>query len=477
MSPWLSVRPAAAASLRVRRDVMELADTDPFFAQYAKAVAAMHALPETDGRNWRRQAKIHADHCKHGQLQFLHWHRHYINFFEAICGELIGEPGFALPYWNWSKKSGVIPAPFFDKPELNVEHWNDPGKYWSANWGPVDTVGKRGLVKGRGLLDDPVRGGAFTTATLDGIKKLTRASLFESSLEGTPHNSGHVVAGATASGKTGHVGDGLSPLDPIFWLHHCMVDRLWAEWQSTGNVTPDPAATYSGNFFGAMGTMATVTAAGALDHAKLGYTYDVLVKVSAAKAPITRGTLVEAILPGLEKALREQEPPRTLGSATSTDVSAPLIATQLNVSTPGLLRTLEGSHAFREMSAGQRPSINVEGGRVLALFTDVIPPEGQPDLVVNVFVNCPYLSPATGYADPHYAGTFSFFGRVDRNAMDHGTMGHEFVIDITSPVRKLAQEGKLKEEQITVQLMPLPAYIDGKSASTFNAGRVEIIGV
>ncbi len=38
------------------------------------------------------------------------------------------------------------------------------------------------------------------------------------------HNQVHVWVG-------GSMGPGTSPNDPIFFLHHCNVDRLWAEWQ------------------------------------------------------------------------------------------------------------------------------------------------------------------------------------------------------------------------------------------------------
>ena len=101
-----------------------------------------------------------------------------------------------------------------------------------------------------------------------------------------------------------------------------------------------------------------------------------------------------------------------------------------------------------------------------------MPPEGKDALVVNVFVDCPYLSPWTGYVDPHYAGTFSFFGRAH-----HGTSGADFYVDITAPVHSLASEGRIKKGQLKVQLMPLPAYIDGKSDTTFQTGQVEIISV
>jgi tyrosinase len=464
--------PAHAAAPRLRRDVMELADNDPFFGKYAAAVSAMHQLPESDGRNWRRQAKIHADFCKHGRLSFLHWHRHYLAFFETICGELIGDPDFAMPYWNWSKKGGVIPAPFFDTAALNVEHWNDPGVYSSPNWGSVDTVGKRGLVKGQGLLDDPQRGGSFTLDTINAIKKMPTAALFRARLEGSPHNDGHVVAGATASGKTGHIGDGLSPLDPIFWLHHCMVDRLWAEWQQSGNTTPDPGESYAGNFVDKSGAPAAAAAGGALQIAALGYTYDVLQTAGLTSSAPANGGLLNSIVPDLERALQAPTAPVRLGSGTGSGVSMPLVETALKVATPGLLGALASDRPFRQFSVTKQASVNLEGRRILASFTGVMPPEGKGDLVVNVFVNCPYLSPSTRYVDPHYAGTFSFFGR-----MNHDPNGTDFVIDITSPVRNLVNEGRIKEEELTVQLMPLPAHMNGRSESKFQAGRVEIITV
>jgi tyrosinase len=38
------------------------------------------------------------------------------------------------------------------------------------------------------------------------------------------HNTGHNFIG-------GHMGGAFSPNDPIFWLHHANVDRLWDLWQ------------------------------------------------------------------------------------------------------------------------------------------------------------------------------------------------------------------------------------------------------
>ena len=47
---------------------------------------------------------------------------------------------------------------------------------------------------------------------------------FRQALEGTPHNTQHNMLG-------GHMRSLESPADPIFFMHHCQVDRLWAMWQ------------------------------------------------------------------------------------------------------------------------------------------------------------------------------------------------------------------------------------------------------
>src|SRR5688500_15074987 len=104
-------RPVSArqAGLRIRRSALQLPANDPVFANYARAVELMHQLPMGDRRNWWRQAQIHADHCVHNGIDFLPWHRHYLNEFEKICGQLIGDSSFALPYWDWTFGTGQIP--------------------------------------------------------------------------------------------------------------------------------------------------------------------------------------------------------------------------------------------------------------------------------------------------------------------------------------------------------------------------------
>jgi tyrosinase len=158
--------------------------------------------------------------------------------------------------------------------------------------------------------------------------------------------------------------------------------------------------------------------------------------------------------------------------ADNNEVSVPLIETAIKISTPDLARTLASERAFRRFTMG-REVIGVEGRRTVARLTEVRLSSPQNDLVVNVFVNCPYLSPSTGFVDPHYAGTFSFFGGSGESG--HDDHNRDFVIDITTAVRGLANEGRIRNDELTIQLMPLPAYMDRSTEATFRAGRVEIV--
>src|SRR5581483_2856033 len=88
------------------------------------------------------------------------------------------------------------------------------------------------------------------------------------------HNLVHVWVG-------GSMGPMSSPNDPVFFLHHCFIDKLWADWQRL-----HPGATYlpvtggpAGHNLGDamqpwLGRGETVTPASVLDHHALGYAYD-----------------------------------------------------------------------------------------------------------------------------------------------------------------------------------------------------------
>jgi tyrosinase len=465
-APYVLKTHATAQTPRVRRDVQSFSASDPFFANYGQAVQAMHQLPASAPRNWRNQALIHLNHCRHGVQDFVHWHRHYIHKYELICGQLIGDANFALAYWNWSASRGIIPDPFYDLNLLNVQFWNDPSNAQSNNWGPspVTTVGTRGLAKGQGLQDDPDAGQEFTQAAIDAIKQEPNFQIFTGQLEGSPHNDAHVISG----GGSGHMGDGMSPLDPIFWLHHCNVDRIWAEWQAAGNSTPPLSRHYDNQFVDGTGQAVAASSASALDFASMGYTYDTL----SGPAVATARERLELQQPPNQRGLQAPEVaklPQTLGADITPKTVVPAVETAYTIAAKDLLPSLFRPRTYRATKIPTVQRLAVGNGRILARMS-VIPPPKQTSLICKVFVNCPYLAPNTSSTDQHYAGSFSFFGRHG-GSHDHV----EFYIDLTKPLRTLSEEGRLDPEQVHVQLISVAAAPGTTADTTFTVEKVELL--
>lgn len=453
--PFILRGNASGQQSRTRKNASAMASDDQFFSDYKEAVAAMHAGElDDDMRGWRSQAHIHLEHCPHSRAEFLVWHRIYLAKFEEICGDLIGKQDFALAYWDWTENEGRLPSPFFDEANLNVEHWNDDGSQ-------VGTVAKRALDRDTGLRSHARLGGAFTRRNIDSILRRTDFGLFWRFLEGSPHNNGHVIVGGNIGG---HMGNFLSPLDPIFWLHHCNVDRLWAEWQAAGNTMPELNVVFDQQFADISGTRRDYAAQAFTSLSDLRYTYDTLLESDPLSPFILSSKEFEelAVAAGVRK-------DRAIGSATNNIESFADLETRVNVPTDGLLREIFSSRVFRPVTALDKPRAAVEPRRILARLQDIKRGPEAEKLIGNVFVNCPYLSPEIGVEDEHFAGAFSFFGPGG-----HHSGNQEFIIDITAPLRRQAEDGRINENSIDIQIMPASVASES-GASSFTIGAIEIL--
>ena len=220
---------------------------------------------------------------------FLPWHRQFLQLFEEDLQRVSGNPALAIPYWDW-EVDGELPAeeqrdtstravwlllggdgdpnllnmvtdgPFAFDPGL----LNDPDIFTDDDaWLTVDALGRQvGFLQramGQELVDerdpntgDPVldpetgevRRVPVTLPTLAEFDAAIAIEIYDSPnwdersspdksfrnvMEGWIrgpglHNRVHVWVG-------GSMGPGTSPNDPVFFLHHCNVDRQWALWQ------------------------------------------------------------------------------------------------------------------------------------------------------------------------------------------------------------------------------------------------------
>lgn len=262
---------------------------------------------------------------------FLSWHREYLLRFEAALQAEVA--GVMLPYWDWSPSvftetlmgpdggpngvgGGEVMTGWFgyDKPGTGANTTALPGWY-PANllgWriradlddGPVGVRLERYMATpGVDTLPSQADVNALLTINAANPNDMTQrqqaAATFRSALEAAG------VAGVTSSHNEvhrfidGHMNTAASPNDPIFWLHHCNIDRLWAMWQldghgganwfpvsnAQGHKLNDPMWPWVGNTPYFMGTAVptqyfpnfgnvTRTAAQVLDHRSLGYAYD-----------------------------------------------------------------------------------------------------------------------------------------------------------------------------------------------------------
>ena len=452
----------------------------------------MHELPPTDLRNWRKQALIHLDHCVHGSPDFFHWHRHYITQYELICGHLIGNPTFALAYWDWTADTGKIPDPFYDLDFLNVSYWKDPSGAQSPKWGGlVDTIGTRGLSKGEGLQDRDRPGRInFIASFIHDIQGNSRYDLYQRGVEDQAHGTAHGVVGANADGPlNGHMASGMSPLDPIFWLHHCNVDRLWEEWNAAGNTTPPMSQTYQNHFCNVDGKPITANAAGALDATKLGFRYQ-RSELAVALAPAPRAPAVGAPAPGaarpaampaepVQKQLRESQvviQERAIGTRSNGATATVGVPTAIPVAATGATSVLLSQRTFRTLNSQGQKHLSAEGGRVLLRLNGVSIDKESGVVLVNVFVNHPDVTAGTPSTDPHFAGAFSMFGHGGHAGHSVGGQdGTTIIVNATKVLIHLLQADRFGNEQISVQLVPIPASRRRRSDARVTVKSIDVL--
>lgn len=448
---------------RIRRKLSTLAADDPFFVAYGQVIKAMHNLPEDDPRSWIAQARVHADFCEHGSIEFFSWHRPYLHFFEKICGEMIGDENFALPYWDWRDNNGRMPAQFFENGPLNVEAWSDSGIYNAMGWGPINTVPYRFARVDFGLLDGPAAG-SFSNSAMDDMENASNFSLLTELTEG-PHGTAHVVVGGNPiwglGTDHGHFSSGLSPLDPIFWLHHANVDRIWANsaisLESQKAAMHDLTKVYSGIFHDASGAAVTPSVDETFNLENYGYSYDILEPETQSNEVMQLNKQILDSQKGIqdfaaERGIKAQNTSRSLGLLASSDVSElafPRRITTIDLdATSATDAVMQQRLSMRALPGGDK-ALALDTGKVYARFTGVKPQPGSDGALLKVFVSCPYLSDITPTTDPHFAGTISLFGCSPEVCGER-----EFTVNITDPIRSKLEQGSISLDKLEVQILP-----------------------
>ncbi|KAM7193255.1 hypothetical protein V8F33_007955 [Rhypophila sp. PSN 637] len=181
----------------------------------------------------------------HGEPVFLPWHRYFVQVYEDALHSC-GYTGSAM-YWDWASewaapsksavwdpvlgfggngsdsadgngpsKLRVVNGPFRN---LRPTYWNgavDP--HWlSRDWAPGHPEDGQPEMIGNG----------YGPGIMNEVNSWTVYERFHPALESSPHGAVHAGVG----GGRGDMGPTSSPNDPIFFLHHAMVDKVWWQWQ------------------------------------------------------------------------------------------------------------------------------------------------------------------------------------------------------------------------------------------------------
>ncbi|XYH92690.1 tyrosinase family protein [Sorangium sp. So ce1128] len=248
---------------RVRKSVYDLTPYEIDRLRYAfDAIRRLSIEDPSDPRGWFEQAKAHCWHCGglpdaetvdiHHSYYFLPWHRAYLYFYEKILGSLIGDPEFALPYWDWDTEGRrFLPPlyieqgdqngnPLFDAtrrektkecmPEARVSTKLVNDVMNLTDW--QEFMGKPPGARQPGPIPPPI----------PGVPTDPRAA-YGGRLEIQMHNSIHGWIPKRAVDPSDpkkmcpseHMGIfSTSAQDPIFFAHHANIDRLWENWWRAG---------------------------------------------------------------------------------------------------------------------------------------------------------------------------------------------------------------------------------------------------
>ena len=463
---------SAQSALPERKSLADLPLNDPVMEALRDAVRRMKATPDRLG--WSSLASIHGtssgfNRCPHGNWYFLPWHRGYLLMYERLIRNLTNFPQFALPYWDWSRNRQL------------------PEAFAQARWGGSDNPlyePSRVVTPMESLPDEfvgpavmsEVFGAAafeqFGTSRPSGQNStdpswITRRTGVQGKLEQTPHNNVHTFIG-------GLMGSARSSLDPIFHMHHCNIDRIWAVWRSTGH--QDSAdqlwldMRFQNHFFNVDGSAFSPSVKELLDPAPLGYSYGLgAPALEASPAVGALASLVTQVLAGRQEgpgirtfrttAAANAEPGGALQAPVSLD--AALLSQVVRRPSPPAGEITADFKTLQEFAA--------RGTRALVTLRNIHVTDSER-LIYRVFVDCDYLSPSTPITDNHYAGTFGFFG----DHAGHGDDRPSVVLDVTSTLKRLYGSTASVPDSIRVQVLPVARGNTAPTGGTVTIEKVEV---
>jgi tyrosinase len=515
---------------RVRSDVLSLgAGWNDTLKWYAKGVRKLQSRPLADKTSWWFLAAIHGFHptvwrqfdvvpaneptpvaaiqrrfwlqCQHQSWYFLPWHRGYLAAFEEIMRTAIVSEGgpdtWALPYWNYSASSpGARTLPgAFDSPTFPDDGLTNPlrvERRYGSGVSPIQL--DPNLVLLTALDDRDFKGGASDIPPgFGGPETLfhhgPESQTTNGGVESLPHNVIHGALGGSAPGENPNDwrNFGLmsmpmtAALDPIFWLHHANIDRLWNVWlRNPRHKNPEETTWLDGPAERPFampksdGGEWQFTARDVLDTtaSPLDYQYDdetppVIERrvVRRLRRLGVRGAALSGAEEGGEAAVSTEQTPELIGASDGAVRVAGTTSTAVRLDAPAT-ESLHTSLA-RAAAAGGRAA--AEPARVFLKLEGI---RGTSDAAIyHVYIDVPPNADPAEYADRR-AGTVSLFGVSAASNPDGPSAGSGInqVLEISEIVDALHLSGDALE-RLEVRFVPVNETVAG---ADFSIGRLSV---
>ena len=173
----------------------------------------------------------------HNGPAFLPWHREYLRRYEEALAAV--DPSVSVPYWNWGLGADAETLDLFHDDRIGPLGGPVTSGYFAEAATPQNPLGwtihpdlRRHVsaLRRTGTLDV---GSLPSQAAVSEALGKARFSTFRPALEGgrglnAPHGGMHNGVHRWIGGDMAAMS---SPNDPIFFMHHAQIDRIWAIWQ------------------------------------------------------------------------------------------------------------------------------------------------------------------------------------------------------------------------------------------------------
>lgn len=429
-----------ASETLVRRSVWGLEQEQPWhpiLLGYAQAVRELQQRADDNQTSWVYQAAIHGtsrspveqgwNQCQHGAWFFLPWHRLYLYYVERIIRSVVvnqgGPEDWALPYWDYDAggDSNTLPSSFREQtlPDgtenpLFVTNRN-PAINAGGGLPPQATSAATAMAMGN-FLPPPLPG--FGGGQTNGPQHFFNAF---GALEMTPHNVVHVLVGGLMSNPN------TAALDPIFWLHHSNIDRLWMEWNAGGGGNPKDSAWTDQTFelFDENGSPETRPLRDTEDPiGVLGYRYD-------------------TVSPERERQLESEAMSESPNVGSEPEMVG---ATEESVVLAGGSETVDVPVDARAARDALESVTADDGGR-LYLSLEHVDADTTPEQAYGVYLEAP------GGERRYHVGNLALFGieQLHEERGEQGPHHQRFVFDVTDVAAELGGPGAIEAMRVTFE--------------------------